>query len=360
MKCALIVNTSENVMTFRRSLIRYLLEHGHEVVVFAGDDDRRHQIEDLGVEFYCVKQENRSLNPLKMLRYQKDIAELLHSVNPDAVMTFQMKPNTFGVFAAHKAGVPKILSMVEGAGDVFMKNSLKWRLVRFAACMLYRAAFRHCEKVLFLNKDDVEEFVGRRLVRREKSVLVHGIGVDLERFSHKPLRNDKVFLMVARLHREKGVLEYCECARLVKNRYPDARFLLLGAEMDITAEDLQKYPEVEYLGCVEDVRPYLEASSVVVLPSYYREGLPMSLMEAEATGRAVITCMTIGCKETVRDGYNGFLVPAKDAQALAEKCMYFLENPQQVAQMGANSRKFAETHFDQQKINAQILQMIEK
>lgn len=359
MKCFLIANTSETVMNFRRHLIGQLKDRGHQVTVIAGDAERKRDIEALGVTFYCVEQDNRSLDPFAMLRYKKKISRLLREQQPDVVMTFQMKPNTFGVYAARKAGVPKIFSMVEGAGDVFMKNSLKWRLVRFAACVLYRAAFRNCEKVLFLNKDDVEEFVGRRLVRREKSVLVHGIGVDLERFSHKPLHNHKTFLMVARLHREKGVLEYCQCARLVKSRYPDARFLLLGAEMDITAEDLRQYPEVEYLGCVEDVRPYLEASSVVVLPSY-REGLPMSLMEAEATGRAVITCMTIGCKETVRDGYNGFLVPAKDAEALAEKCMYFLENPQKVAQMGENSRRFAQEHFDQKKINAQILSVMEQ
>lgn len=358
MKCFLIANTSETVMNFRCHLIGQLKDRGHQVTVIAGDAERKRDIEALGVTFYCVEQDNRSLDPFAMLRYKKKISRLLREQQPDAVMTFQMKPNTFGVFAAHKAGVPKILSMVEGAGDVFTKQTLKWRMVRQAACLLYAAAFRHAHQVLFLNEDDRGEFCRRGLVRREQTAVIRGIGVDLERFCFKELQNDRVFLMVGRLHKEKGVLEYCRCAQAVKKRYPEARFLLLGAQMEITKEDLREYPQVEYLGSVADVRPYLEEASVVVLPSY-REGLPMSLMEAEATGRAVITCDSIGCRDAVEDGYNGFLVPVRDVGALADKCMYFLENPQAVAQMGLNSRRFAEKHFDQRKINGQIMDLIE-
>lgn len=360
MRCTLIVNKSESVLTFRRNLILHLQKNGYDVVIIAQDAERESEIRALGVRFYCAAQDNRGINPFAILRYWHQINTILRREKPDIVFTFQLKANIFGILAARVAGVKKIFAMVEGAGDVFIKQTLTWRVLRGIVCLLYRLAFHYAERVFFLNKEDRKEFLSRRILGEEKSVVISGIGVDLERFARKPLKNFNRFLMVARLHREKGVFEYCECARRVRQKYPDAVFEFLGPEREIKVADIQEYIDdgsVHYLGVAQDVRPYLEACTMLILPSY-REGLPMSVMEAEAVGRGIITFDNVGCRDTVQDGYNGFLLPAKDVSAMVEKCCYILDNPKEAIRMGENSRCFAEEHFDQEKINSLILQQI--
>lgn len=358
MKCILLVTKSETVLTFRQCLIRHLLQQGHTVGVVAYDADRRQEIEALGAAFYCVRQENRWLNPFAIVWYAQQIKRILKREKPDLVFTFQLKPNTFGVLASACAGVKRIYAMVEGAGDVFTYDTLKWKLIRLVSCTLYKVALRHTQTVFFLNGEDKQEFVTRRLVPEEKCRVIPGIGVDLERFACRPVTNQRTFLMVARMLKTKGVLEYCKCARLVRQKYPDARFCYLGAEGTVTVADIREYIDdgsVEYLGTTKDVRPYLEACTAFVLPSSYREGLPMSIMEAEATGRCVLTCDNVGCRDTVIDGYNGYLIPCGDYEALARKCIEVIEHPELALQMGANSRAFAEQKFDEKTINSTLL-----
>lgn len=362
MKFLLIPTYSETVLTFRRGLIEELKRRGHDVVVIAHDDERRQEILNLGVTFYCVQQNNRSLNPFSFLRYRRQIKRYIREESPDAVFTFQLKPNTFGIFAARAAGVKRIYAMVEGAGDVFIHRSLKWKMIRLVVCTLYKLAFTHVNKVFFLNEDDKKEFTERELVSEEKSQVIPGIGVDLERFAFKPIKSGRNFLMVARMIRTKGVFEYCKCARLVKRKYPDAQFNYLGHESELKVADIQEYIDdgsVNYLGAVKDVRPYLEDVLLLLLLSSYREGMPMSIMEAEATGRGIITSDGVGCKDTVIDGYNGFIVPRGDYETMAKKCIYVIEHPEEAIRMGKNSRRFAEERFDQKKINSQLAEILE-
>lgn len=359
MKCFLIVNKSESVLTFRSCLISKLKEKGYDIGIIAQDDERQSDIAELDVSFYCVKQDNRGMNPLSILHYQNRIREILKNEKPDTVFTFQLKPNTFGVFAARGAGITNIFSMVEGVGDVFVKDTLPWKVIRAVVCLLYRMAFRLSKKVFFLNKEDKAEFLERKLIAEEKGIVIPGIGVDLEKFSHKPIKGYRTFLMVARLHKEKGVYEYCECARRVKKQYPDVSFQFLGPEREIKVADIQEYIDdgsIQYLGTVHDVRPYLEDCAAMVLPSY-REGMPMSIMEAEAVGRVILTTDNIGCRDTVINGYNGFIIPHRDVDTLVEKSIYLIEHPEEVTRMGANSRRFAEERFDQKVINQKILEI---
>ena len=361
MKIVFIMTASDMVLSFRRNLIQHILSRGHEVVVIAYDRERKTEIESLGVKFYCVEQNNRGLNPLLLLKYKGFVQKILKQERPDKVFTFQLKPNTLGVFAARGAGIKSVYSMVEGAGDVFANNGLSWKIIRIFACFLYRCAFNYSQGIIFLNNDDKAEFVRRGLVKENKAHVIKGIGVDLERFEKSELTNVKHFLMIARMLENKGVLQYCECAREVRKKYPSARFDYIGPEGNIKIEDINRYIEdgsICYLGKVNDVRSYLHDCGVFVLPSYYREGLPMSVMEAEATGRPIITCNSIGCRETVLDGYNGFLVDPKNVQVLAEKCIYMIEHSAEVKKMGANSRAFAEKYFDQKKINKIICEII--
>lgn len=356
----LICVSSQSVINFRKNLILRLKDEGCEVTVVAFDNEYEEAILSLGVDFYSVKDKNRSTNPLNILSLQRKYEQIIERVNPDIVFTFMLKPNIFGVLAAHKKGIENIFSMVEGAGDVFINNTPKWKLVRFVVCCLYKQAFKHSKVVFFLNNDDKSEFIERGLVKAEQCEIIHGVGVDLNRFEFKPIKNDRTFLMVARMLKTKGVLEYCECARIVKKKYPDAVFNYLGAEGTVTLADIKEYIEdgsVNYLGTVSDVRPYLEDCTAFVLPSY-REGFPMSILEAESVGRPIITYDSIGCKEAVEDTYNGFLVPMKDIESLCEKCICLIDNFDMAKTMAENSRKLAEQKFDQNIINKQIESII--
>lgn len=357
-KILLLCGASQTVLNFRVGLIKALIESGWQVSVSVLDSKFKEEIQTLAIEnLYCAEENNRSVNPFAALRLEKYYKKIIKESQPEAVMTFMLKPNTFGVAAAHKAGVKNIVSMVEGAGDVFINSGLKWAILRKLVCFLYKKSFRYCKRVVFLNRDDQTEFVGRRLVKEEQCALLPGIGVNLDRFAFKPLKNQRTFLMVARMLKTKGIYEYCECARIVKRKYPDAVFDYLGTESNVTLADIREYLDdgsVNYLGVAKDVRPYLENCTIFMLPSY-REGVPMSIMEAEAVGRAVITSDNIGCKETVKDGYNGFLVPKGDAEMMAEKAIWCIEHPEKAEEMGRNARAFAEEKFNQRKINEKII-----
>ncbi len=360
-KVLLIGVTSQNIITFRTQLIKTLQKCNCRVGVVAFDDVYEEEIKQLNVDFFTIKDNNRSVNPVRILSLKKKYKEIIKQYQPHIVFTFQLKPNIFGVRAAKAAKIKNIYSMVEGAGDAFINNGVKWKLIRFIVCQMYAKSFRHVKKIFFLNNDDKVEFIQRRLVKEEQCEIIPGIGVDLEKFNFKPIKNERTFLMVARMLRTKGVFEYCKCARIVKQKYPDAVFNYLGAEGTIKIADIQEYindGSINYLGTTKDVRPYLEECTLLLLSSY-REGLPMSIMEAEATGRAIITSDNVGCRDTVQDGYNGFLIAQEDYQTMAEKCIWAIENPVQAKEMGVNARRFAEDHFDSKIINKKILSTLE-
>lgn len=359
-KILLICGNSQSVVNFRYGLIKACCDKKATVSVIALDDDYKTDIEGMGVTFYSVYSQNRSLNPFGMKKLQNKYFSIINKIKPDIVFTFMLKPNIFGVRAAKKAGVKKIFSMVEGLGDVFINNGMKWKIIRSVVCKLYRKSFKSSNKVFFLNNDDRDEFISRNLVKKEKCVIIPGIGVDLEFFAYKPVKNHHTFLMVARMLKTKGVLEYCQAARYVKQKYQDAVFNYLGAEGSVTVSDIQEYIDdgtVNYLGVTKDVRPFLEDCSVFVLPSY-REGMPVSIMEAEAAGRAVIATNVVGCRYTVIDENNGFLIESRNFKALAEKMIWLLENKSVIEKMGFNSRKLAEEKFDSIKINEYIIGVI--
>ena len=351
---------SANVINFRKSLIDFLIEKGHKVTVVAGDDEREKDIIDLGVSFYSVKQNNRGLNPFSILNYYINLKKIIKTEKPDFVFTFQLKPNLFGIRAARKGKVKNIYGMVEGVGDVYLNKGLKWKIIRIAVNQLYKKSLRMANKVFFLNNEDKNDFIKRKLVCENKCELISGIGVDLNKYSFKPLKNENKFLMVGRMLKTKGIIEYCKCARLIKQQYNHVVFEYLGPEGTVKLTDIKEYIDdgsIIYLGCTTDVRPYLEDCSVVILPSY-REGMPVSIMEAQAVGRAVITSDAVGCKDTVKDGYNGFLCKTGDYMDLAEKIKQFIGDFEKTRLMGENARKFAVEHFDSKRINEQIYEVI--
>lgn len=360
MKITFICATARSVVLFRKDLIKLLQGKGCQISVIAFHNEAAEEIEKLGVDYYPLQGSNRSANPFKALSLKKTYYEIIQKIQPDVVFTFMLKPNTFGVLAAQKAGVKRIYSMVEGIGDAFLNNNLKWRIVRYLSCSLYKKSFRHAQKVFFLNQDDQAEFLSRKLVKASQCELVHGVGVDLTRFEYKPMQNHATFLMVARMLKTKGIFEYCAAARSVKEKYPDARFLYVGGEGSVKIADIQNYIDdgiVEYLGETKDVRPYLEACTVHVLPTH-GEGFGLVNAEAGAIGRPSITCNVNGARDTVVDGYNGFLIEKGDVETLAKKMIWCIEHPQETATMGKNSREMTEKQFDRAKINQTICEII--
>lgn len=362
-KILLICNTTQNIYNFRLPLIKNMISANYLVETISFDEKYSSFLKDCGVKNHCVNGDNRSINPFKTFSLKKRIKKTIGEIKPDIVFTFTAKPNIYGTICAHKIGVKSIYCMVEGAGDPFIKTSLKWRLIKKIECFLFRRAFRYAKKIFFLNEDDKKEFVGLKLLSQEKAIIIDGIGVDLDKFKYSKVNCDSsAFVMVARMLKTKGVFEYCECARIVKKEYPNARFLYLGSEGDVKVEDIKEFienGEIEYLGNVTDVRPFLESSILMILPSY-REGKPMSIMEAEAIGRGIITTTNVGCKDMVIDGYNGFLVEHKDFQTMAIRCKEVLSNRSIIESFGKNSRLLAEKKFDQKKINAYILECIDE
>ena len=285
---------------------------------------------------------------------------LIRKVRPGLVVNYTIKPNIWGSIAARMAGVPAC-SMVTGIGYMMIESAgMKQRLVEMVAKRLYAAALAKNPVVIFQNNDDVEDFVSAGIIDRGQARTVRGSGVNLEQFAPVPLPPAPVFVMVARLLRSKGVLIYAEAAREVRRQHPEARFLLVGmtdpGPDGVSNAEIGDWSDygVEYLGPKADVRPSISESSVFVLPSYYREGTPRSALEAMAMGRAIITTDAPGCRETVRQGENGYLVPVRDIGALRDAMIRLVENEAARAAMGQASLAIAREIFDVHKVNREL------
>lgn len=364
---ALIVPYAPAVPLFRRPLLQELAGRGFTSLVYAPDwtEALEKALEqERGVRALHYPLKRTSISPLADLKTLLSLAVSLAHSQPHLVLTFQPKPNVYGIIAAAMAGVPRRFAVVEGLGFAFTpgEESLKKRVVRAVLKVLYRLSFSLAHKVFFLNPDDLNEFVSQGLVRKEKAVLLGGIGVPLEEWPPAPPHLEPVtFTLIARLLREKGVREFAEAARRIKGNYPEVRFLLIGP-LDtnpgaISKSEVRSWVEeglLEWVPWTEDVRPYLRQTSVYVLPSY-REGVPRSTQEAMAMARPVITTDAPGCRETVVPGVNGFLVPPRDAQVLAEAMERFIHEPDLIVRMGQESRRLAEERFDARKVNERFL-----
>jgi glycosyltransferase involved in cell wall biosynthesis len=358
---------AESLTQFRGPLLRAVRARGHEVIACAPNapETVRRELSEMGVVYRHVSLARAGMNPLQDVRTLLSLIALMKQTKPDLFLGYTIKPVVYGSLAARIAGVPKIFSMVEGLGYAFSGKGFKRRVVSAIAMRLYRTALRGNERIFFLNTDDVRLFQEENIIAgQEQAVMLNGIGVDLDRFSVKDFPEKISFLMIARLLRDKGVFEYVDAARMIKRRYPNVTFRLAGGFDEnpsaISKHQLTAWVEenvIEYLGELADVRPAIAASTVYVLPSY-REGRPVTVMEAMAMGRPVITTDVPGCRETVRHGENGLLVPAHDAQSLAKEMEYFIQHPENVKIMGCSSRTIAERDYDVNKTNKKVLEVL--
>lgn len=334
---------------------------GHDVIACAPDisPEMSQKIYALGVGFKEIPMARTTLNPLADLQYLLDLIKLIKKIKPDVVFTYTIKPNIYGSLAARICRIQNRYAMVNGLGYAFTRgDGIKRYVVRKIASLLYKISFAGIDGVIFQNSDDRMFFNDNGLCSSaKKMVVVNGSGVDLAMFTSSAKLAEPIrFLMIARLLRDKGVVEYCEAARLVKASCREAEFQLVGPiDPNPSAISLAYVQQWEadgigrYLGEVRDVRPLLADCSVYVLPSY-REGTPRTVLEAMAVGRAVITTDAPGCKETVSEGCNGFKVPVASVDALAAAMFRMIEDPQMVECMGRNSRLIAEKKYDAKNV----------
>lgn len=367
MRIAISINTAWNIFNFRSGLIKRLIAEGHEVVAVAPRDAYVSRILDLGCLYEEVSLDHTGSHPIKDLRLLLAYYKIFKKIQPDVVLQYTIKPNIYGTMAASRLNIP-VINNVSGLGTVFLQSGL----VSFLALTLYRLAFRHATVTLFQNQDDERDFKSAIKLRDLVSDQLPGSGVDLQRFRPPDSRDAPerafTFLMISRLILDKGIHEYIAAARMVKASYPNVRFLLVG-KLDeahvrgVTAQILQSWIDegvVEYLGETDQIEEAIGPAHCVVLPSY-REGTPKTLLESAAMGKPLITTDVPGCRNVVKDGYNGFLCRAKDADSLfhSMESMLKLSSDERHA-LGDNSRRLAEEKFDEQLVVDRYLHWIDK
>ncbi|WP_282154070.1 glycosyltransferase family 4 protein [Ruegeria atlantica] len=360
------VNAAWNIVNFRRALIEHLIQSGHSVTVLAPPDDSVEQIRALGCRFLPLGMSAEGMNPMGGLKMIMVFRKLFRREKPDIVLSYTIKNNIFGAIAARHCGVPFVPN-VTGLGTAFLSGSLLEKVAE----RLYRHAFSALPTVFFQNRDDRELFVQRGLIRKSQAELLPGSGIDLQRFTAAPYPADTdapVFLMIARLLRDKGAMEYVEAARLLRQSHPGARFQMLGpvgaenrtAIGQDTVDGWVNEGIIEYLGTTSDVRPFIAAAHCVVLPSY-REGAPRTLIEAAAMARPLIATDVPGCREVVEAGQTGLLCDVRSGSSLARVCKLFLDMPHaEQAAMGQAGRAKMTAEYDQSLVISAYCEVIKR
>lgn len=374
MQIVLIGTVASSFYGFRSDLIRELYKKGHIVYAFTSEytyTDLR-KIENLGAIPVTYDLNRGGLNPLADIKATYLLAKKIKEISPDLVFSYFTKPVIFGTLAAKWAKVPKIIGMLEGLGYTFTDQpegfSPKTKLIRNLQIFLYRIALPYLDQLIFLNPDDPVDLLEKYNLHVKTVNILGGIGLNLESYSYRPISKVSVnlnFLFIGRLLKEKGIHDFIAAIKLVKQKYPNTTFTVLGAvdksNLGALSEDevsnLKQARIIEYPGHVSNIQEWIVKSDVFVLPSY-REGVPRSTQEAMAIGRAVITTDVPGCRETVIDGVNGFIVPRWNPEKLAEKMIYFIEHPEKTQVMGEASHKIATEKFDANKVNQKLMDIL--
>jgi glycosyltransferase involved in cell wall biosynthesis len=356
LRIALVCNTAWAIYTYRRGLLRMLVEKGVEVSVIAPRDRTFEPLRAMGCRVVELPVASKGTDPREDLKTLTALWREYRASRFDVVFHYTIKPNIYGSFAAKLAGVPSV-AVTTGLGYVFIQASRTAAIAK----RLYRFAFRFPREVWFLNRDDRTAFLDEKLLAHpERARLLHGEGVDLDEFGFTPPpRHDAfVFVLIGRLLWDKGVAEYVEAARIVRARHPHARFQLLGpvgvdnpsAISRADVEAWQRDNVIEYLGEAHDVRPHIAGADCVVLPSY-REGVPRTLMEASSMGRPIVATDVPGCREVVEHGVTGLLCEARSARSLAAALERMLAlSEAERAEMGARGREKVAREFDEKAV----------
>lgn len=358
-KFILISPKNRSAYNFRGDLIKDIQTHGYDLVVTGPNKEGIDKIKALGAKFVEIPMNKNGINPFADISYCIKLYKVIKQEKADAIMGYTIKPVIYGSLAGWLAGVKNRTAMITGAGYLFASKSLKAQIIKRISFILYKLGLGSAHTVIFQNIDDLNEFVENKLVKKNKCYVVNGSGVNMNKYKPSPYPKIPSFFFLGRLVNAKGGMDFVKAAKIVKEKYPNTRFMILGKlEKNlpdaITAEDLMPYVNdktVELFPETDNVSQYYAMTSVFVLPTAYREGTPRVILEALASARAVITTYTPGCKETVLDGVNGFFVPIHNPQKLAEKMIYFIENPIEIEKMGNASLNLCKNKYEISIIN---------
>lgn len=351
---------------FRIDMMNSFRLAGHEVFAVGPDDVEKwaKRFSASGINYRSIRVSRNGFNPFEDYRTYRDIVSLYNDLKPDKVFVYQAKSIVYGCLAAWRCRITDVYPLVAGLGSVFRGTRRIDHLIRSILRIQYKCAFRCAKRIFIQNEDDLQMLVHMHVASANQFICINGSGVNMRRFAPVGLPEETVFLFIGRLIRDKGIQEYLQACRIIKARYPHIQCLLVGPfdtnPTALCAEELQPYIDdgtVEYFGEQSDVRPYIARASVFVLPSYH-EGTPKTVLESMSMGRAIITTNAPGCRETVQEGINGYLIPIKNVPALANTMKKFIELPRLAIKMGDASRKMVEMRFDVDKVNAKIKEIM--
>ena len=357
----------DSLVNFRGTLIKDFVSKGYKVSAIAPNisNENKYFLQQLNVGLSIISFHRKSLNPISTLWSFADLVKIIYASRPEIVFSYTHKPVVLGALASYFCRVPRIISLITGTGHIFDQYSILTRIKRFLGLTGFRLALKASHLVIFQNKDDRSLFLGLGLVTKAKTHVVNGSGVDLDHFPESPYPSELTFLCLARLIKSKGLYEYARACQLVKEQLPDAKFLLGGSpdahNDSVNFKEIQDTWKsiygIDYIGHIKDVREVIRESSVYVLLSY-NEGTPRTVLEAMSMGRPIITTDINGCRETVKEGVNGYLVPIFDHKEAARKMLEFVDKDL-IKTMGNESRKYCEEKYDVHKVNAAIFKIIE-
>ena len=366
-KILLVSRCAWTLYNFRTGLMRELKKQGYQVLGGGAiGDGFESRIEALGIPFFPLPVDKKGINPQADLNLLWTLYRWYRTERPAVVHHFTIKPVIYGSVAARLARVPRIVNTVTGLGYVFTEDRMA--RLRYLVELLYRVALASAHCTFFLNREDHNMFLCKRLVNPAKASLLPGEGIDCTLFTPSCINRTSMgaltFLMVSRLLRDKGVYEFVEAARLVKREFPKTCFQLLGRRDErnptvVSQVDLDQWQAegpVLWLGETADVRPHLANADVMVLPSY-REGTPRSLLEAAAMAKPIIAADAVGCREVVEHRVNGLLVPVKDARGLADAMIAMIRDPDTRMRMGRAGREKVIREFDERIVIEKILKV---
>ncbi|TLP70591.1 glycosyltransferase family 4 protein [Maribacter sp. ACAM166] len=361
-----------SLLNFRGDLITDLIRSGYEVYCAAPDFEQKtiDELHQMGGNTVNFSMEPTGLNPFKDLATIRNLKTIIQKNNIELVFAYTIKPVIYSSIAARQAKVP-VVSLITGLGFTFSAVSMKSKILQMLTQRLYTFGLKKNNTVIFQNSDDLQLFKDLNVISKsQKTAVVHGSGINLERFAfrERTKSNGDIirFVIVGRLIKEKGIDLFLDAAKILRKKYANTEFHIIGSPPEnqataISIDRLTSYQEqgvVVYHGNQNNIGPLVSQNDIFVLPTYYREGVPRSILEALSIGMPIITTNTPGCKETVENGANGILIPPQDLNTLVKAMEFFIKKPDEIDSMGQKSRMLAEKKFDVAIINKQIIDIL--
>ena len=351
-KLLYFVNTDWFFISHRLPIALAALKKGYEVHIVVNEATKINELKKYGILVHFLKLNRKNWNPIEFLNCLLKFIFLIKKINPDLIHCLTIKPIIIGTLSSIILIKPKVVISITGMGSIFSNNKKIDKIKQLFILGIYSFIFlKKNLKVIFQNNDDQLLIINKTTLKRDKSLIIRGSGVNFKNYPYKYLKDKKPkVLFASRLLYSKGIKEFIEASSFVK----ECEFLVAGNidpgnPQSITKKDLnlfiKNYP-IKYLGFKKNIINTISSSSIIVLPSYYREGLPKILIEAAACGRAIITTDNVGCRDAVINDKTGILIPIKNTQKLVQAIKYLLKDKKYLTKMGKRGRKFAKENFD--------------